>query len=173
MRDVLQGARAERLKIRLDCAAHLVEYLAGDADAAGLRDPLEPRRDVDAVAIDPGLVVDDVTQVDADAEPHAARLGHRLVARRHDGLDLDRALGRVDHARELGQDAVAGGVDDAAAVAADQRQDHRLVRLEVVDRRGLVLAHEPAVAGDVGGKNGGEPAIRRGVVVHHCSPARP
>jgi hypothetical protein len=59
----------------------VVEHLAGDADAAGLRDPFEPRRDVDAVAIDPGLVVDDVTQVDADAEAHAARLGHRLVAR--------------------------------------------------------------------------------------------
>ena len=41
--------------------------------------------------------------------------------------------------RELGQDAVARGVDDAAAVAAHQRQDHRLVPLEVADRRGLVL----------------------------------
>ena len=82
--------------------------------------------------------MDDITQVDADAELHAARLGHLLVARRHDGLDLDRALGRVDHARELGQDAVPGGVDDAAAVAADQGQDRRLVPLEVADRRGLV-----------------------------------
>jgi hypothetical protein len=37
---------------------------------------------------------------------------------------------------------------------ADQRQDHGLVALEVADRSGLVLAHEPAVACDVGGKNG-------------------
>jgi hypothetical protein len=43
----------------------------------------------------------------------------------------------------------AGGVDDAAGVAADQRQHRRLVPLEVADRRGLVLAHEAAVAGDV------------------------
>ena len=92
--------------------------------------------------------------------------GTLLVAGRHDGLDLDRALGRVDHARELGQDAVARGVDDAAAVAADQRQDHRLVPLEVADRRGLVLAHEAAVAGDVGGQNGGEPSLHRGILVH-------
>ena len=137
------------------------------ANTARFRDALEPGRDVDAVAVDAGLVVDDVAQVDADAELHAARLGHPLVARRHDGLDLDPALSRVDYARELGQDAIPRGVDDAAAVAADQRQDRRLVPLEVADRRGLVLSHEAAVAGDVGGENGGEPALHRGVVVRH------
>src|ERR1700675_3534568 len=62
------------------------------------------------------------SKVDADAEEHAARLGHPLVARRHDGLDLDRALGRVDHAGELGQDAIAGRVGDRPAVAPHQRQ---------------------------------------------------
>ena len=46
-------------------------------------------------------------------------------------------------------------VDDAAAVLADHRQDDRLVRLEVVDGRFLVRSHEGAVAGDVGGKDGG------------------
>ena len=46
----------------------------------------------------------------------------------------------------------------AAAVPTHQRQDHGLVALEVADRGGLVLAHEPAVAGDVGGKNGRESA---------------
>ena len=59
----------------------------------------------------------------------------RALRVRHAGLDLDRALGRVDDAGELGQDAVARGVDDAAAVAADHREDHRLVPLEVADRR--------------------------------------
>src|SRR5262252_3807003 len=40
--------------------------------------------------------------------------------------------------------------------------------LEVADRRGLVLPHEPAVAGDVGGENGGEPPFHRGrrVIAH-------
>jgi len=39
--------------------------------------------------------------------------------------------------------------------------------LASADRGGLVLAHEPAVASDVGGKNGGEPALDRGLFVHH------
>jgi hypothetical protein len=44
-------------------------------------------------------------------------------------------------------------------VAGHQRQDHGLVAFEIADRGGFVLAHEPAVAGDVGGKNGSEPAL--------------
>jgi hypothetical protein len=80
----------------------LVEHLPRDADAAGLGHALESRRYVDAVAVDPALIVDDIAQVDADAEEHAARLGHVRVARGHDGLDLDRALSRTDHARKFG-----------------------------------------------------------------------
>ena len=51
----------------------------------------------------------------------------------------DRAPGGAKHAAELGQDAVAGGVDEAPAVLADQRQDRGLVALERADRGGLVL----------------------------------
>jgi hypothetical protein len=37
--------------------------------------------------------------------------------------------------------------------------------LEVAHGGGLVLVHEPAVARDIGGKNGGEPALCRGLRV--------
>jgi hypothetical protein len=57
----------------------------------------------------------------------------------------------------------ASGVDDAAAVAVDQRQHRRLVLLEVAERRGLVLAHEAAVSGDVRRQDGGE--LHRGHAV--------
>ena len=33
-----------------------------------------------------------------------------------------------------GTDPIAGGVDDVAAVAADEREDRRLVSLEIADR---------------------------------------
>jgi hypothetical protein len=51
-------------------------------------------------------------------------------------------------------------------VPADQRQDHTLMGLEVAHGAGLVLVHEPAVARDIGGKDGGEPPLYRGVFVH-------
>ena len=87
----------------------------------------------------------------------------RGVALGHGLLDRDRALDRIHDAGELGEDAVAGRVDDAAAVLADHRQDDRLVRLEVADGRVFVSAHERAVAGDVGGEDGGQPALNLGV----------
>ena len=110
-----------------------------------------------------------VPEVDTNAEQHSAMLGHLLVARRHDALDLGRACGRADHAGELGEDAVARGVDDAPAVPAHQRQDHGLVALEVANRRGLVLAHETAVASDVCGNNRRKSTLHRGVFVHRPS----
>jgi hypothetical protein len=100
--DVLEVLRAEGQELGLDRAVDLVEDLSRDADAAGLGYPLESRRDVDAVTVDAGLVMNDVAQVDTDAEAHAARLGHVRVARGHDGLDLDRAFSRADHARKFG-----------------------------------------------------------------------
>src|SRR3990170_7466276 len=124
---------------RYPCSGSPLRLAKGSTVVDGLRDeyparfsePFEPGRDVDAGAVDPGLVVDDVPEVDADAEQHPAMLGHLLVARRHHALDLDRARGRADHAGKLGEDAIAGRVDDAAAIPAHQRQDHGLVALEV------------------------------------------
>jgi hypothetical protein len=102
--------------------------------------------------------VDHISQIDPDAKPHAATLGHPLVALGHHGLDLDRTLRRADDAGKLSHDAIAGGVDDPPTVPADERQDHGLMGLEVAHGGGLVLVHEPTVARDIGGKNGGEPA---------------
>jgi hypothetical protein len=42
-------------------------------------------------------------------------LAYPFVARRHDSLNLDRALNSADDARKLGQNAIAGGVDDVAS----------------------------------------------------------
>ena len=72
----------------------------------------------------------------------------------------DGAGDRLDDARELDQDAVAGGLDDAALVLGDVRIDQvAAMRLEPRQGAGFVLAHQPAVAGDIGGENGREPAF--------------
>ena len=102
---------------------NFVVHLARDADAARLRDALQPCGDVDAIAVDTGLVEDDIALVDADAELHAPSRIDGSVALGHCLLDRHRALDRIQDAGELGQDAVACRVDDAAAVLADHRQD--------------------------------------------------
>ena len=81
----------------------------------------EPRRDIDPVAEDVAVLDDDVALVDADAELDAP-LGRDVgVALGHLALHLGGAAHRVDHAGELDQQAVAGRLDDAAAVLGDLR----------------------------------------------------
>ena len=70
-------------------------------------------------------------------------------------------LDRADDARELGEDAVAGGIDDESAVCADHRQEHGLVRLEGTHRGIFVGAHERGVAGDVGHEDRREAPLGR------------
>ena len=124
--------------------------------AAGLGDLLEPGGNVDAIAVDVVALDHDVAEVDADAEfLFAARREAALEI----SLDLDAASHRLDGAREFGQYAVAGGAHDAPAVAGDPLAHGRAVLGQGLERRLLVQAHQPAIAGDVGRENGGELAF--------------
>ena len=124
--------------------------VVGDAHAARLGDPLEARRDIDAVAENIVVVEDDVADMDADAEldPQLRRDVARTLS--HRALQLDRAACRIDGAGELDQHAVAGGLDDAAVMRGDAGIDDGLAQhLELRQRALLVTAHQPAVAGNV------------------------
>jgi hypothetical protein len=55
-------------KAKSTFVAHLVAHRAADADPARLGQAFEPRRDIDAVAVNVVLVDDDVADIDADAE---------------------------------------------------------------------------------------------------------
>ena len=86
-------------------------------------------------------------------------VGDAGVALGHLALHLDRAAHRIDDAGELDQQAVAGGLDDAAAMLGDLGVDQFAPkRLQRGERALLVRAHQPRVAGDIGGENGGEAA---------------
>ena len=79
-------------------------------------------------------------------------LGHRL-------LHLDRAAHRIDDAGELDQQAVAGGLDDAAVVLGDLRVDQLAAeRFEPFERAFLVRPHQPRIARHIGGEDRGEAA---------------
>ena len=148
----------------------LVHVLIGglrDAHPAGLGQALQARREVDPVAVEVIALDDDVAEIDADPQLHPPRLGQRGVARLRALLDLDRALHRVHHAGELDQHAVAHQLHQTTLIFGEQRLDHLAAPLsEHRKRSGLVLAHEPAVADDVGGENRGEAAFVPGLA--HC-----
>ena len=73
---------------------------------------LEPRRDIDPVAVGPGSVMDDVAEIDADAQQHPTLGGNVEVPLGHDLLDRDGAFDRPHRARELRYDPIAGDIDD-------------------------------------------------------------
>ena len=76
--------------------------------------PSKSRGDVDAVAHQVAVgLLDDVAQMDADAELDAALGRQAGVALDQAVLHFDRAAHRVDHAAELDEAAVAGSLDDA------------------------------------------------------------
>src|SRR6202035_1396759 len=99
--------------------ADLIAHRARDTNAAWLGEHFEARRHVDAVAKDVIFLNDNVAQIDADTELYPPRRRDVCVAFCHPPLDFGSAHHRVGDAVELDQYAIAGSLDDAAAVLRD------------------------------------------------------
>ena len=141
--NVLEQLLAEILKDKGQAVAHLVMDRIGDEHPAGISQGFDPGGDVDAVAIEVVALDDHVAEIDADAQFDAAvrfdpgvPLGHRL-------LHFDRAAHRIDDARKFHQQAVPGGLDDAAVVLGDLRIEKLAAqRFEAIERAFLVRPHQ-------------------------------
>jgi hypothetical protein len=132
---------------RLDLAVGVV----GDANPSGLGDALQARGDVDAVAHQVAVaLLDDVADMDADAEFDALVWRDLGVTLGHRPLDLNGKIHCIDGAAELDNGAVAGALDDPAVMHRDGRIN------EVASKRPqpsqnpvLVGASKPAIADDI------------------------
>src|SRR5438128_2024783 len=82
-------------------------YRPGDADACGFRQRLNTGSDVDGIAVDVALAVDDVAHVDADAGQDFPLRGAGGVLFVKGLLDGEGAPHRLQGARELHQEPVA------------------------------------------------------------------
>ncbi len=140
----------------------------GDEHPAGIGERLDPCGDVDAVAVEVVALDDHIAEIDADAQFDAALrrdaripLGHRLLHR-------DRAAHRIDDAGKLDQQAVAGGLDDAAPVLGDLRIEQLAAqRFQAFERAFLVRPHQPRIPRHIGGEDRSEAAG----LAHATSPA--
>src|SRR5947208_2663164 len=87
--------------------------------------------------------------------------GYSNIFRLHRLLNVDGAFHGVDDAAELDKGTVTHELEDAPAMLAHQgHQDIVAARPQLRHRARIILLHEAAVADDVGGKNGGETALR-------------
>ena len=153
--DVLELRRAEIGDGEIEPPLDLAVGVLGQADRARLGDAFQSRGDVDAVAHQVAVaLLDDVAEMNADAEDDAAVLGHAGVALDHGVLHFDRAAHGVDDAAELDDRAVAGALDDAPVMHGDGRIDQVAAqRPQPRQDAILVRAGEPAVADHVRAKD--------------------
>src|SRR5262249_35067643 len=102
---------------------------------------------------------DNIPDIDPDPEFYALFRIEPGVAFGHPRLDFARAAQRVDDAAELDQEAVAGGLDDAAVMRGDPRVEQRGAdRLQAFERAFLVAAAQQRVADHIRGQDSGKTA---------------
>jgi hypothetical protein len=158
--DVLDPLRAEELAAEGYLVFDVIECRAGDVNRAGSGQVFQPCGDVHAVAVDILLFEDNVAEIDADAELNPLVLRGSRVALGHTLLHFDGATHCLDDARELDEDAVTGGLDDAPVVLLDLRVDQlAAMSLQTRVRSLLVRLRQPAITGDVGGQDRSHPAL--------------
>ena len=85
----------------------------------GGRKLLQPGRDVHAFAIAVVAVDDHLADVDADADVEPFLLGYGGVALCHSALEGDGAFDGIDHAAELGEEAIAHELEDPPVMPRD------------------------------------------------------
>ena len=143
---------AEIADRKIEPRFHLAIGVFGKTDRAGLGDPFQPRGDIDAVAHKIAVaLLDDIAQMDADAELDAALGRQAGVALDHAVLHFDGAAHGVDDAAELDEAAVAGALDHAAVVHGDGRIDQIAAQRPQPRQDAIFVgAGEPAVADHIG-----------------------
>ena len=137
---------------------------ARDQHAARLANPLETRRDVDAVTQNVVALDQHVAEVDADAIDDALRLGNVGVALDHQRLDRNRAFDRGDDGGKLQQQSIAHCLDDAAPKSRHDRPRRVAMLAHRLRCARLVLAHQSGIADDVDGHDRGESPV-----LGHCT----
>src|SRR5665213_3732366 len=158
--DILQRLLTHVVESEVDLAANLTLRVVGNADRAGLRDPLEASRDIDAVAENVVVIDDDVADMNADPEVDPRWLRHAAILFCHAMLNFDRAADRIDRAGEFDQYAVTGGLDDTPAMFGNGRIDDRFADcLEPGQRAFFAGPHQPAIANDISRQHGSQPPL--------------
>jgi hypothetical protein len=115
---------------------------------------------IDAVAENVIVLDDDVAEIDADTKLDPPLDRHLGVALSHGGLYLHGALHRINDAGKFDKQSVASRLDDAALMLADVRVDElTAMSFEARQSAGLIRAHQPAVASDIGGDDGRKTAL--------------
>jgi hypothetical protein len=122
--DVLELGRAEIRHREIEPPFHLTIGVLGKTDRARLGDPFQPGGDIDAVAHQIAVaLLDDVADVNPDAELDSPVLRHAGVALDEAVLNFDRAADRVHDAAKLDDASITGAFHGTAVMSGNSRVD--------------------------------------------------
>ena len=121
--DVLELLLADIGKLHIELVGDLIADRLAYADTTGQCMFLQPRRDIDPVAENVVAVDQYVAEIDADAQKYLAARFDIGIASRQSALNFERTFDRIRSTREFCEHAVAGSLDDAAAILDDGRVD--------------------------------------------------
>jgi len=145
--------RADVGKLHRQFVGNLLMHRARDADAADLGQTFETCCDIDAIAKQIAVALNHVADGDADAKAHLAAGGVRHVPCAQAFLNVDRAAHGFDRAWKFGKNGIAGRIENAAAGLGNEVVGYQPIGRQTPQRFLFVLGNQPAVAGDIGGKN--------------------
>jgi hypothetical protein len=153
--NILENDLALILQYQFKLSRHCVVDGARDENAARGSLSLEASCNVHTIAIEIVPLDDQIPEMDSDAEHYSVEFVLVAVRVRDRLLKLDRRAERFHRACELGQHAVTGQLDDAAAIPTKGRFEAVAAPLfQSQQRAALVAAHEPRISHDVGRHNG-------------------
>ena len=153
--DILEFGLAKVADHEIEAPLDLPIGVLRQADRSGLRDSLETRGDIDAVAHQVSIALfDHVAEMNADPELNAALRRQAGVALQESMLQLDRAAYCVDHAAKFDDEAVARALDHSSSMDGDRRLDQVAPqRAQTRQDPILVGARQPRVADDIRHEN--------------------
>jgi len=108
-------------ELDINLASDLIENLSRKTYATRFSDCFETGSDVHAIAIETGIIEDDITLVYANPELHLTRRLNRCIALRHILLDGHRTLECVEDAGKLSENTVASRINYTPAKSRDYR----------------------------------------------------
>jgi hypothetical protein len=151
-RDVLDFVFAAVFPHNIKTVTDLPVRIIRHADAVWFRQGFDTCRNVHAVAKDIVAFDDNVADVHANAEANSLVVRYTFVALDNTLLCGDGALDSGDDGRELKQQPIAHGLDDAAAMLVDQRID-KFGSMRAKSGKGgsFVRPHEARITDDIGG----------------------
>ncbi len=132
----------------------------GKPDTAWFGQRFDPRRYIDAIAVDIFAINHHVAEIDADAVKHFSLVRKSGVALGHHGLHFDRTQYSLCDTWELPKFPIPGGAHDAAAMFMADWDGSVSMPLQRRKRAILISSHEPRVARHVDCDNGGKPSLR-------------